>query len=157
MDIQGHILLSSGISKSLAQVYMDLLKKKCNVEVLSLTKSKYDKNDMFLSSSGWIVIYIWSWVYVCLSIKRVQHWLIDNTQSAHRLPSENPWEKISVTGYEKLGWLSLCLDQVSLVWVLSILDWSHRCERACSLVVTRVSIAHEVLGSTLRGSEYSGI
>ena len=52
MDIQGHILLSSGISKSLAQVYMDLLKKKCNVEVLSLTKSKYDKNDVFLSSSG---------------------------------------------------------------------------------------------------------
>ena len=31
------------------------------------------------------------------------------------------------------------------------------CERACSLVVTRASVAPEILGSTPHGSEYSGI
>ena len=31
------------------------------------------------------------------------------------------------------------------------------CERICSLVVTRASVASEVLGSTLQGKEYSRI
>ncbi len=33
---------------------------------------------------------------------------------------------------------------------------THNCERACSLVVTRASVAPEVLGSTLYGTNFPG-
>ena len=101
---------------------MDMPKKKGNVEVLRLTKSKVWQGWSYAKAQVVDFIFTFNLEYrYAILFRGMQHWFLKRQYSTVLIgyPGENPWEKPMFTNFEKPGRPSPSLvDQVRpTVWV----------------------------------------